>query len=219
MNAVILVPWESDDGPRARNWKAVHDRLLDLDWPIFAGTSNPFDRTQARNDAARRAGEWEVALYIDADIMLDSLSQAYKAVLASYDHGWYTVAYSELYYLTEEGTEKATLGWPLFYCDTEAISVANTWECCFAVRRDYFDKVGGFDERFQGYGGQGLAFFYAYSTFAGRERIPGDAYHLDHPLVDRSVDTHFEANLRLAERYKAAVDNIPVMSKILRETI
>lgn len=216
MRAVILIPWRPDYGPRTRNWQLVYRRWVKLRWPIYLGDSEPFDRTRARNDAAARAGDWEVALFADADIVLDSLSQAYKAVLAAYDHGWYTVAYSELYYLTAEGTEKACLEKPLFLCEQEG-HVTNTWECCFAVRRDFFDKVGGFDERFQGYGGQVAAFFYAYSTFAGRERIPGDAYHLDHPLVDRNADPHFDANLRLAERYKGAVDNEDAMLSILEE--
>ncbi len=216
MIAVILVPWETDNGPRARTWAHAYQQWKPLDIPIHHGTSDPFDRTRARNDAARRAGDWDVALFADADIVLDSLSQAYKAIETTYEHGWYTVAYSHLRYLTDEGTRAAIAGDPPFRCEYDE-HVANTWECCFAVRRDYFDMVGGFDERFQGYGGQVAAFFYAYATFAGRERIQGDAYHLAHPPVDRTQDTNFKANLKLAERYRAAVDNEDAMLALLEE--
>lgn len=216
MKAVILVPWQTDNSHRARNWNTARASWLDLGWPIVTGTSSPFDRTRARNAAAEEAGNWEVALFADADIVLDSLSQAHKAVTTAYENGWYTVAYSELHYLTEQGTMDLCMRRPAFYCESNE-QVANTWECCFAVRRDYFDQVGGFDERFQGWGGQVAAFFYAYATFAGRERIAGDAYHLAHPLVDRDADPHFRANCLLADRYRAAVDNKDKMHRLLEE--
>ena len=190
-----------------------------MDLPIFEGNNSGriFERARARNVAAANAGDWDVALFADADIVLDSREQAEAALMRSYLTGAYTVAYSTMRYVTEESTaqwEKSvgSMGTPEW--DEE---VGRTWECCFAIRRDYFDKVGGFDERFKGYGGQVAAFFYAYATFAGRERIEGLAYHLNHPLVDRSDDPTFEENVQLAERYKKAVDDPTAMTAMLAE--
>lgn len=218
MKAVILVPFRDDGAERTRNWGIARQYWARLGLPIVEGDNSgrAFERARARNVAAARAGEWDVALFADADIVLGSQEQAEAALLRSYVTGAYTVAYSSLRYVTEEITKlwEHNVGGISPAWDEE---VGLTWECCFAVRRDHFDEVGGFDERFKGYGGQVAAFFYAYATFAGRERIDGIAYHLAHPLVDRSKDQHFEDNKKLAEKYKGAVDNPRQMRSVLNE--
>lgn len=216
MRAVILVPFRSDGAERDRNWVIARRFWAGMGLPIVEGDSGgrDFQRAQARNVAAANAGDWDVALFADADIVLGSLDQADAAIMRTHRTGAYTVAYSTLRYLTKIGVEQLEAGREICFCTIDE-EVALTWECCFAVRRDFFDQVGGFDERFLGWGGQVAAFFYSYATFAGRERIEGDAYHLAHPLVDRTKDPHFQRNCELAERYKAAVDNPRRMQKIL----
>lgn len=222
MKAVILAPFRP--GPeRTRNWQIAHSFWSRLGLPVFTADTwgkEPFERTVARNRAANLAGAWDVALFTDADIFLADISQAEAAIMRTYRTGAYTVAYTSLCYILEDRVEdvrkEVTHGHPPSYVDWEE-SVALTWECCFAVRRDTWDQIGGFDERFRGYGGQVAAFFYAYATFGGRERIPGTAYHLPHELVDRKTDPHFKANTKLAERYRAAVDDVDAMREILGE--
>jgi hypothetical protein len=218
MKAVVLVPYRSDKGPRARNWRHACKQWNMMGLPVYTADagSREFQRAAARNEAARAAGAWDVALFADADILLSSIEQAEAAIMRTYLTGAYTVAYSELHYLTELGTQEAIHGHHPLVCESNEI-VTLTWECCFAVRRDIWDFVGGFDERFLGWGGQGIAFFYAYATFGGRERISGQAFHMAHPLVDRTKDPHFPANGKLCERYRAAVDNREAMLKILEE--
>lgn len=217
MKAVILSPFRPDGAERIRNWKHAYKFWTGMGLGIYtADTVGDFQRAYARNLAAELAGAWDVALFTDADIILDSLDQADAAIMRTWRTGAYTVAYSHLHYITEDGMKNLLKGLPPSHFDWDE-AVAHTWECCFAVRRDVWDQVGGFDERFRGYGGQVAAFFYAYATFGGRERIRGSAYHLPHPLVDRSQDKHFEANKRLAERYRAAVDDVHAMREILGE--
>jgi hypothetical protein len=218
VKAVILVPFRTDAAKRARNWKHARKQWEKLGLPIFEGnTIGGFQRAEARNNAARAAGDWNVALYADADIILGDLAQALAALLSAEKTGQYTVAYSKLSYLSERGTQQVVSGLDPLRAHKRDNPVGLTWECCFAVRRDIFDHVGGFDERFQGWGGQVAAFFYAYATFGGRERVFGDAYHLDHPLVDRTKDPHFKTNCALAGRYNAAVDDKAAMTEILKE--
>jgi hypothetical protein len=216
MKAVILVPFKTDSGPRLRNWMHARSLWAELDLDIEEATTDPFERAASRNLAAANAGDWDVALFADADILLGSPDQADAAIMRCYRTGAYTVAYSHLRYLTEEGTESVVNGKAANFADTDE-SVGLTWECCFAVRRDIWDETGGFDERFRGWGGQVSAFFYAAATFGGRERIHGSAYHMAHPLVDRALEPHFQANCELAERYKAAVDDPAAMREILKE--
>lgn len=217
MKAVILVPFRSDGAEREANWGNVRENLATVGIPIVEGnnTGRIFERSRARNIAAEFAGNWDVALFCDADILAPR-QQIESALMRSYITGAYCVAYSHLHYLTKLGTEQRLRGTYPADCDSDE-SVGLTWECAFAVRRDIWDTVGGFDERFRGYGGQVAAFFYAYATFGGRSRINGNAFHLDHPLVDRSKEKHYEANCDLASRYLAAVDDIPAMRDLLRE--
>jgi glycosyltransferase involved in cell wall biosynthesis len=217
MKAVILVPWRTDNGPRARSWANVRENLATVGVPIVEGNNigRVFERARARNIAADNAGEWDVALFCDADILAPR--QCIEAALMrSYLTGAYVVVYSHLRYLTRQGTEERLNGRYPEECETDE-ETSLTWECAFAVRRDIWDEIGGFDERFRGWGHQVAAFFYAYATFGGRSRINGIAYHLDHPLVDRSLEPNFQANAERAERYKAAVDDPQGMRKILEE--
>lgn len=219
MRAVVLIPYRPAGFERMRNFKFVSRWWQGHGWPIVVGDSltPQFERAQARNIAAREAGEWDVALFCDADIFLNRIDQAEAAILRCYRTGAYTVAYSHLHYLTEDGTRNVfRVGVDPTHFDWDEV-VAHTWECCFAVRRDVWDEVGGFDERFLGYGGQVAAFFYAAGTLAGRERIYGSAYHLAHPLVNRDLESNFEANCRLADRYREAVDDPAAIREILRE--
>lgn len=218
MNAAILVPYRTDSGPRARNWRYARSQWKKMGIPIYTGDAGAlaFQRAAARNHAATLAGDWEVALFADADILLSSREQAEAAIMRAYLTGAYTVAYTELHYLTSRGTRETIAGDHPLACESDEV-VTHTWECCFAVRRDFFDYVGGFDERFLGWGGQVAAFFYAYGTFAGRERISGQAFHMAHPLVDRTKDPHFSANWDLVERYRLAVDDKAAMNAMLEE--
>lgn len=217
MKAVILVPYRSDGGIRQKLWENVYANLATVGIPICVGdnTGRTFERARARNVAAMNAGDWDVAFFCDADFLAPR-SGIEAALMRSYITGAYVVAYSHLRYLSALGTKQRLEGEYPDFCHY-AEETGHTWECAFAVRRDIWDTVGGFDERFKGYGGQVAAFFYAYATFGGRDRINGLAFHLDHPLVDRSKEKNFQANVELAERYKAAVDDIPAMREILRE--
>src|SRR5690349_1680299 len=74
MKVVILVPWRTDGGPREKVWGICRQRWETIypGWPIYEGVSpdGPFNRAAAINHAARQAGEWDVAIVIDADVML-----------------------------------------------------------------------------------------------------------------------------------------------------
>jgi predicted glycosyltransferase involved in capsule biosynthesis len=219
LKPVILIPFRPAEPERERNLGIVLKWWTSTGFSIFVGDDKrekSFQRTHARNAVAREAGDWDVAIFCDADVLLASVQQAEAAMMRCYRTGAYTVCYSSLRYLNELGTKYLLKGGSAANADYEE-SVGLTWECCFAVRRDIWDQVGGFDERFRGYGGQVAAFFYAAATFGGRERILGNAYHLSHPLVNRKRYRNFQKNLDLAERYKKAVDNRQKMLQILGE--
>jgi predicted glycosyltransferase involved in capsule biosynthesis len=217
MNLVMLVPWRSDGAERATNWAYLRRYWERHGWGgmIFEGDSEgSFSRARALNVAAERAGDWDAGLICDADVYV-AASQADRALACALQTGTYTVAHSEIRYLGSEATLRVIEHGRDIRSVVAEETVGETWESCFAIRRDLWDQVGGFDERFHGYGFQGVAFFCAAATLGGRERIEGLAYHLAHPYVDRSAEPHFAANSELADHYLAAVDDPEAMLAVL----
>jgi hypothetical protein len=178
VNAAILVLYRPGDPIRDANW--AHARRT---WnrhgyqPVTApGTAGLY---QARNQAARRALDWDVALFADADMLIGQ-RQAREALDTAYETGRYVCAYDRFAYLSRRGRLQALHDKPL----AEADRIAERWGLwigCFAIRRDSFDLLGGFDERFAGRKGQDVCFLHAATTLLGKQRIPGTAYHLWHP--------------------------------------
>lgn len=82
LNIAICVPRKADQGRRDEIWRWVRHEWLEVhhDWPIYEGTSDtdPWSMAAARNDAARQAGDWDVAVFQDSDTIThpDALRQA-----------------------------------------------------------------------------------------------------------------------------------------------
>ena len=75
MNVVILVPRRGGYPDRDRLWAFCRTWWLNdfPDWEIHEGEGpeGPFCRSHAINEAATKAGDWDVAVIIDADVLLD----------------------------------------------------------------------------------------------------------------------------------------------------
>jgi hypothetical protein len=90
-----------------------------------------------------------------------------------------------------------------------------------AVPRPLWDKVGGFDERFVGWGFEDNAFAAACQTMGGGhtlERMAGELWHLHHataPEGRRGTPT-FMANKARAEVYHQALNDPAAMAAIIR---
>lgn len=243
MRTVLLVPWRTDDGPRAAAWSVCRRRWEALfpDWPTYEGTSpdGPFQRAAAINDAAEQAGAWDLAVIIDADVMLPAENVLAAAARASVT-GKVVWAHRRWRELTDWATKrltgpKAHLQAPgvlgpggIEGSDFSAVDVggkplldlavssttALSFSCCMAIRRDAWDAIGGFDERFVGWGHEDSAFAAAAAWYAGWDRIEGDVLNLWHPRVpgagradkvsqERYTDQAI-ANERLGIRYTVA---------------
>ena len=69
---VILVPYRPVSDRQRWLWDMVRPHLEEFGWPIFIGTCGEvWQRAVAVNDAAKKAGDWEVAFIADCDTIPD----------------------------------------------------------------------------------------------------------------------------------------------------
>lgn len=214
MRIVILVPFRGDNGGRRDIlWSYMRERL-ECEHPnmlIYEGVSPDglFNRAAALNDAAQRAGVWDVAVIHDADswVPIDQFNQAvHDAGLI----GRLVAAFTSVVELDEKTSEHYLVGdsdFEIAYdrIRTEEVAIQSS---VLAVRRDLWDRVGGFDPGFDGgWGGEDGAFWEACRILGGPPwRIDGPAYHLWHPPANpnRRRDPGYRRNLRRWQLYSRA---------------
>jgi hypothetical protein len=220
MDAVVLVGRRAGQPDRDRNWRVASARWEQLGWPICQGFHNaeegPYSMAVASNRAAALE-DWDVCLYVGADFVLADLDQARRAVERATKTGMLTFAHTFLTLLEEEETNEAARTGVFRGAGTRH---PNTFSGALAVPRSLWDKVGGFDERFVGWGWEDLAFWSACSAMGGSyDRVPGDMYHLWHPRSweENEGAPEHSANMVLGERYLAAKTSQRDTLAILRE--
>ncbi len=211
MNVVVLVPRRADDGPRDRLWD--HCRPLWEErhgWPIYEGASpeGPFNRSAAVNAAAEAAGEWDVAVIIDADVIC-----APDSVVSAVELAWQSdrlvVAHDERVMLNRRGTEKVLAGFQGSW--RERSMVERIWldsvSCCVAISRRLWELAGPFDELFVGWGREDTAFRIACEVETGPiVKVCGETFHLWHPVAAEVAKNHprRQANEKRHQAYVAA---------------
>lgn len=204
MEVVVLVPRRPDPW-RDRLWRYVRSGLVrDVDWPIFEGLSEsgPFNRAAAINSAARRP--WRIAVILDADTVIDPARL--RAGVNAARKGVLVLPHDRFRSLTRRSTGQVLSGRILPEDGQVRWVRPETKSSCLCIGRDLWEEVGGFDERFRGWGFEDAAFYAACRQLAGVQRIGGPVHHLWHPRSPekdpRSAD--YARNRELAERYKGA---------------
>src|SRR5690242_12206504 len=242
MRTVILVPRRAHP-ERDKLWawaKARWERHFP-EFDVVEGhhDDGPFNRSAAINRAAKLAGDWDFAIVIDADIFIRR-SQVLAAVETAQRTGKVTWAHMRWRGIRKDWTERILRDrrdfgpeidgdMDLFVETTNPIS----WSCCIVFPRAVFDDMGGFDERFRGWGYEDMAVQATVAGLYGHERIavrpedrllpeeyrqlarPADVFHLWH---DRSTPGDGRAakdggeytadaitNARLGRRYMVAL--------------
>jgi hypothetical protein len=176
VKAVLLVPWRSTPA-REPIWQEVRGHLADLHLPIFTGDSHPgrpFNRSEARNVAAERAGDWDVALFVDADTYVP-LEQADFALEMAATHHSLVYPYTRFVSMnpiTGEARERTSAGFP--HSGNVALSA------------DAYSDLGGWDERISGWGYEdGALAVLARQVFGSEQCVMGTVASIEHT---RTVD-------------------------------
>lgn len=234
MNTVILVPRRAGVPERDAIWewcKARWQRLLP-DVPIIEGhheeDEGPFNRSMAINRAAAAAGDWDVALVIDADVFIRE-SQVKEALRLAAETGKVTWAHLRWRGLDAEWTRRSVADRTDFGPEIDRVDMdilvertnPISWSCCIAIPRPVFDDLGGFDERFRGWGYEDMAFQSVIVGLYGYNRVtqvpgtdtPADVFHMWHPRSEERIvkgnlytaSAEYITNARLGRRYMVAL--------------
>jgi hypothetical protein len=226
VRAVILIPYrDGGDDRRAQLWDWTQFFLAQIGWPIVMGDgAGEFSRSAAVNDAARRAGEWDVALIGDADTVQQP-DAAWRGARAALQHGA-CVPWTHRIKLSEQGTDQLVRRGPsaVTWEQRDPRDPTRPWGGggTICVARSAWDVVGGFDQRYSGYGNEDLAFLAAVETLCignGAPREHGLLWHLWH-RPHKAVGTRLAAtpaNQALWQRYREARWRPEAMRALIRE--
>jgi len=207
----ILVPFHCPDkkNQRAKNWEWLK-RYWEYHLPeaqIVMGEdrqaiadNTPFSKSVAVNDAARKA-TGDIFVIVDADgyIDIESVLEAAKTIRqAERKHRrlWY-VPYRHFFRLTEECSKRildspscdpCQIPCPPFDCDIQNCTGSQNSQWFGAMiqicSRKAFEIVGGWDERFRGWGGEDHAAMRAMDTlYWPHKTLPVQVLHIWHPML------------------------------------
>ncbi|MFZ7944747.1 galactosyltransferase-related protein [Neobacillus sp. 19] len=222
-NVSIIIPFQTDHGPReeAFEWIKRYYAAVMPDAELCLGvySDNEINKSKAVNQAVKKATK-DILVIADADIVYDP-----KIILKSIEllkEAAWVVPFTEIYDVPKEATKyliSKQPSWPL-RVGVEECNKANWIYKGFAgklnvIPRANFEAVGGFDERFIGWGGEDDAFSHAVNTICGKfVNIEAKVFHLWHPTA--YTDSNLN-NQKLLNRYLSASGNKYDMLKIITE--
>lgn len=193
---VVLVPWRGGDELRELNRETTWPYLEALGYPIVEGDrEGPWSRGAALNAAARDAGDWDFALLADADTIPDPDAIEHALKLAD-ETGGAVRPHDHLKRLTPSGSLVFARGGEL---EPRHVETEFPGGGLSVVARSGWDKVGGFDERFVGWGYEDSVFNIRMLAVADWNRVPGTVLHLFHP-TDWKKTPEVRANRQLLMR-------------------
>lgn len=178
---------------------------------VFAYNAGPFNKAWALNVGARVAAG-DVLLPGDADLLVPGGLVPAAALCAR--EAQVVKPYRRMVDLTPDETARVLAGGidaaprelPASRLDRtaggERIVLCGGW---FAIRRDAYAALGGFDERFVGWGGEddAMTIKVERARLATFELDPGPAFHLWHPRGPATTTghEHYASNLALLADY------------------
>ena len=196
MRTVLLTPLRPTP-ERLRVWRFVQAWCATnygMDHVTADSDGKVFSPAQARNRAASSAGQWDVAVFHDADTIVhpDAVTKAINAAATS---NQMVVAADSHMYCDRLSSERIMFsGVPMFARPNSFDDRGIYPKPCsgvFAVNRDVWASTGGFIESLHGWGFEDLCFLQCCGLFAGGHTwIDGHiSLHLWHPPSPKGDDT------------------------------
>lgn len=218
----VILPFHSESQARNRaaSWVKLRLQALHPSWPlaVASGGCEPWSKARAVNTSSARA---EIFVVIDADVALPAEALEW-AVAHVEEHGGWAVPYGQVYRLHAEATAEVLASLPT----VEVVAVPDEscghrkpyWGVpgggCFVVSREAWETVGGFDERFDGWGYEDTALGHALDTLASpHARLSAPLWHLWHPQAPRDREA-VAGNHALQVQYQRARGNVGAMRSL-----
>ncbi|WP_158737187.1 galactosyltransferase-related protein [Alteribacillus sp. YIM 98480] len=221
----ILIPFQTDNGPREKAFKWVRQfySINMQNAEICVGKCNtpPFSKAHAVNKAAAKAAG-NVYIILDADIICSPHLLLYSLQLLN-KYSW-IIPYSQVKNVSKSSTHtllNTRPTWPLqINMDTKVNHFGKVLPVggVNVISKQCFNKVGGFDERFYGWGGEDDAFACSVNTLCGHyKRLNTSIFHLWHPKSSAARNPYYSKNVELAHRYCNSSGNKREMKRIINE--
>lgn len=175
---------------------------------ICIGESNqqPFPKAKVINEAVKKSNG-EILVIADADLFFDPslLEQAIKQL----ENNAWVIPFKKVFNISKKSTQELLKTEPVWPVPIELETRKRKYAAMGGINivpRKYFDKVGGFDERFVGWGGEDDAFAASMNNICGYvKRMDGTLYHLWHSR--RSLG-NYAANRELLKGYRGGKESI-----------
>jgi GT2 family glycosyltransferase len=221
----ILLPHDPGDPRRDRivAWLEKRWRHYFPQAQILVAGTGRRNRAANRNALARQA-TGQVLAFLDADCLL--ATEAVRQAFSAAQDGQTVAKFGTVAWIGERATRRILAGNPRRTCPVEAGDRVRAGQrlpgLAWFVSRETFDSLGGFDERFQGWGGEDNAFTYAAEALASLTWLPLTAYHLNHGAGEAAnkmagnTAPEYAANQQLAAQYKAARHDPEAMGELIR---
>jgi hypothetical protein len=225
MKISVLIPFRSDSGGyHDLNLSYILKRYYTLlpEVEVIVGRSAEeglFNKAKAVNQAAEQA-TGDLLMIADADVFFGTKLIDKIAAIAD-QHPW-IVPFDRCYRLTQKISRDVTktgeilLPKQIHLNEVETI-MSYVGALINVVPRWAFEKAGGMDERFVGWGEEDGSFAKALDTLAGKHfRMKEAIFHLWHPWADFN-HPHRHKNTELSLRYMKAMGNPAAMQALVDE--
>lgn len=207
----VVIPFGSSNPARGRALQHVLDyyRYEFPDWEVVVGRDDGamFSRARACNNGVENI-TGDVILINDADTLCPPENVRKAVGLAAASPGLVR-AYTRYRRISRAATAKVTTY-------KEALAALDTdveWQQdpayahgCAVTRRACWEKVGGYDPRFEGWGYEDCAAELIFNSLWPDRRVTGDLFHLWHPGGWTFEDEHRNSKL-YHERYEQLAGN------------
>ena len=208
----MIFPWRPGDRDRESAFDYVRDWVASLGLPWTKADADPldvFNRAASKNRGARQSAWADVLIFHDADMVIprhvypelvDTATSTGRLVVGFFEYRTLEKATSRMVYA---GQIDDPFDAPAFTSHA-GFSTGGV----VAITREGFDTVGGYDERFRGWGCEDFALYIAALTVLGQpERLENSAVHFFHEHATLYEDRNLEAdNGQLLARYNQVHD-------------
>ena len=223
LKIAVVIPWREYES-RLPLKEYVHNWYLQ-NLPdakiVYADSGHEiFNLSASRNLGAKKVLDYDVVIHNDADTVPYKESLL-MGIVQTYNSGYFCNPYDHYKSFDIEETKKIlNNSIPIEYA--EYVKIGGACSGIVITTPKTWNKIGGFDENFKGWGYEDAAIAAAHSVLMDHEflSIPGPAYSLGH-VVSEKTPQLLGYNRKRVEKYLIAMTNKDkdLMNKLVKGVI